>query len=146
MGIHLVTFVLCYVVVSVVIIVDRSHTELVTMVATEEDEARELNELKAMLRELAVEVEDFKRSLTQDQQQTYQQQAGWYGGEQPYDRQHTTFDGDIPPDQQVFDDDVREPVCWRCGQSGHIRAGCRVRLDHVRRPLNWDRPTARGRL
>ncbi len=26
-----------------------------------------------------------------------------------------------------------EPVCWRCGQRGHIKKGCMVRLDHSRR-------------
>jgi hypothetical protein len=68
---------------SVLIIVDGSHTELVTMVV-KGDEARELNELKAMIGDLAAEVEDIKRGLdlTQDRQQTYQQQTVWYGGEQ----------------------------------------------------------------
>ncbi len=26
-----------------------------------------------------------------------------------------------------------EPTCWRCGQVGHIKKGCMVRLDHSRR-------------
>ncbi len=26
-----------------------------------------------------------------------------------------------------------EPTCWRCGQKGHIKNGCMVRLEHSRR-------------
>jgi len=29
------------------------------------------------------------------------------------------------------------PACYRCGQQGHIAIGCRVRLDHVRRPQDF---------
>ena len=30
-----------------------------------------------------------------------------------------------------------EPVCYRCGYSGHLAYGCRVRLDHQRQSLNF---------
>ena len=38
-----------------------------------------------------------------------------------------------------------EVVCWRCGQTGHVQHGCRVIMDHTRRPLNSRRPMGRGR-
>ncbi|KAK3105368.1 hypothetical protein FSP39_023583 [Pinctada imbricata] len=36
-----------------------------------------------------------------------------------------------------------EPICMRCGQEGHLALGCRVRLDHSRQALNFNRPTSR---
>ena len=38
--------------------------------------------------------------------------------------------------------DPRGPVCWRCGIRGHIRAYCRQRIDHLRRPYSYDRGSA----
>lgn len=39
----------------------------------------------------------------------------------------------------------REPVCWRCGQVGHVQLGCRVILDHQQQPPNGRQPATRGR-
>ena len=33
-----------------------------------------------------------------------------------------------------------EPVCWRCGQVGHLRLGCRVNMEHSRWHLNFRKP------
>ncbi|KAK3088739.1 hypothetical protein FSP39_023163 [Pinctada imbricata] len=44
--------------------------------------------------------------------------------------------------QPQYTDDG-QPICLRCGQSGHLRIGCRVILDHVRRPSNFNRPVSR---
>ena len=54
----------------------------------------------------------------------------------------------------------RGPQCWRCGGYGHLKVGCLVRIDHLRRcpneeypyrnppagyhPLNFKRPTQPG--
>ena len=46
------------------------------------------------------------------------------------------------PDAQLPD---RHPVvCYRCGYPGHIAIGCKVRLDHQRKPLNWKGSMGRG--
>lgn len=40
-------------------------------------------------------------------------------------------------------EDNQEPTCHRCNQKGHIAIGCRVRLDHSNRALNFRRPLSR---
>lgn len=30
--------------------------------------------------------------------------------------------------------------CWRCGQMGHLKIGCKVRMDHSRQNLNSNKP------
>ncbi|XP_067664260.1 uncharacterized protein [Haliotis asinina] len=36
------------------------------------------------------------------------------------------------------------PICYRCGYPGHLAYGCRILLDHQRRPLNLPGPMGRG--
>ena len=38
-----------------------------------------------------------------------------------------------------------EPQCFRCGQYGHYKRGCAVKLDHSKRGLNFKKPMTRGR-
>ena len=45
--------------------------------------------------------------------------------------------------QQYYQDYRQEPQCSRCGQFGHLQFGCRVILDHRRRPLNSRKPMTR---
>ena len=37
-----------------------------------------------------------------------------------------------------------EPICYRCHQPGHVRSGCRVRMDHSRQHLNGKWPMSMG--
>lgn len=54
---------------------------------------------------------------------------------------------DTPMDRQPEDtgnQDLDGPVCYRCGQIGHMKIGCHVRLDHFNRGhLNQRRSTGR---
>ncbi|XP_041360541.1 uncharacterized protein LOC121376829 [Gigantopelta aegis] len=61
--------------------------------------------------------------------------------------QHTSSfpDGNNFEDAGVTGYEYQEPVCYRCGYSGHIVLGCRVRVDHLRRPLNSRGLMRRGR-
>ena len=62
--------------------------------------------------------------------------------------------GSHPPPQWRRDQNPRPtrpvssggPTCWRCGEKGHVRSGCRVRLDHSRRELNGRRSADGGNL
>ena len=59
-----------------------------------------------------------------------------------------------PPQQWRRDQNPRptHPVpsggltCWRCGEKGHVRSVCRVRLNHSRRELNGRRSADGGSL
>jgi len=62
-------------------------------------------------------------------------------GNRPFHVEHWSEDVDSTQQQGWSSD---EPVCWRCGQPGHMQYGCRVRLDHTKRPLNYRRPMGRG--
>ena len=37
------------------------------------------------------------------------------------------------------------PICYNCGQEGHVQLGCRVRTDHLNTLLNYRGPASRGR-
>ena len=67
---------------------------------------------------------------------------GRYGDDRPhqyYGNQHYGFEG--------YQEDSEDggPICYRCGQEGHLARGCRVLLDHSKRGLNSRRPASRGR-
>ena len=75
-----------------------------------------------------------KRGIS-DQQPQQQQRHYDDRSSRNYDRstrqhgsQHST------PRQQ---NDQHGPCCYRCGQEGHVAVGCRVRLDHVRKPQDF---------
>ena len=85
----------------------------------------------------------------------YNQQHGAYGGQgcggdcyqqdiyhdsHHYNRGQQEY-GQPQQPQNYYD----EPICYRCGQPGHLARGCRVILDHSKRGLNFNRPSSRGR-
>ena len=85
----------------------------------------------------------------------FSRQGGSYGGQGYSDEYYNTYprhdryynegprqqQGQQQGQQDYFD----EPICYRCGQPGHLARGCRVILDHSRRGLNSNRPSSRGR-
>ena len=61
-----------------------------------------------------------------------------YGNGESYS---STFDSN---EGKASDKNFHTVICWRCGQEGHIQVGCRIRIGHFKRPLNFIRPASGG--
>jgi len=95
-------------------------------------ESSECRELKGMIQKLTAEVASIKQQTEPSRQPSYhrrQNRGRKYGSES--EGRSNTSDND-------------EPICFRCGQKGHVRLGCRVKLDHLRHNLNSRQPMGRG--
>ena len=125
----------------------------------------DVEELKGMIQQLVTRMDTFETSkqqqppwqqqqLWQQQQQSWQQQQqqpwqqqqwrqqrgrgrGRGRGQYTGRRNYTTNTN--PQQKEKQGDSNKEIQCWRCGQFGHTKIGCRVRLDHSRQ-LNQNKP------
>ena len=132
-----------------------------------------LEELKAMVQKLSQDVTQMKKDMQGGKpttghsvhdttpQQPYHRDGGYRGGgyrgrgNRPYRGQGRGYYGQQQQRQEAdyttqYEEpqrdqgDSNDPICFRCGQEGHLAIGCRVRLDHMRRPpLNSRRPLSR---
>lgn len=111
-------------------------TERTQAVSANED----LQEIKAMIQNLNRDVSEMKKRVyTRDEDtygeksQTSQYSKGNRGRGQSYKKGQRKG--------RQSDEDI---ICYRCGQPGHLKYGCRVRLDHKSdQDLNTKGPTAR---
>ncbi|KAK3085807.1 hypothetical protein FSP39_008905 [Pinctada imbricata] len=115
------------------------------------EQPSELQELKGMIQQLTAKVTHLEKDKHRGSQTTYrggyggtgrqQQQRGRQGQQQWYPSYNYPRD-----DLAYYEPYTEEPVCYRCGQPGHLELGCRVILDHRRKPTsNFSRPASRGR-
>ena len=124
-----------------------------------------LDELRAMVQKLSEDMTQMRKDMHEGRpgtasqsttpQQTYYRGSGYRGrGNRPYNRGQGRGQGNYGQQQQGYaqyheepqreEEDSSEPICFRCDQEGHLAIGCRVRLDHMRRPpLNRRRPMSR---
>ncbi|KAK3096074.1 hypothetical protein FSP39_022756 [Pinctada imbricata] len=142
-------------------VTSKEHVKSVTSTSNSD-----LDELKAMVQKLTTDMTEMKKDIAEQRTSTqYVEQINtpqhqynrntergnyrginrrpynYYGrGQQRYQQQF--YDRQQYGQQGI--ENENDPICYRCGQEGHLALGCRVRLDHMRRqPSNFRRPASR---
>ena len=122
---------------------------------------KELDDLKSMVQKLTTDVSDMKINFNgvghyqnhgyhwQQRQPRFNRGTRGFRGGRGQGRYHDPQQYKPPQRDDYQQDgatgsDSKGPICYRCGQEGHLMIGCRVRVDHLRRsPLNGRRPWSR---
>lgn len=148
---------------------DHCHRELPkpTKPQTSKSAARptEMDELKGMINQISTRLETYERKFDQPPQQQNQSwqrqpQQSWSNQAPGQQRQQPQWrnqyrgrgiarggstNSNSSYREQGAEYQDKEYKCWRCGQLGHLRRGCKVRLDHSRADLNARKPMQRER-
>lgn len=91
------------------------------------------------------EVKSSEGDVLRDQRWQHSNRGDFRMSRQPYSSDVNKPYHSVKANRQNYSDATDDlPVCYRCGQTGHIRLGCRVKLDHSRRALNFRPPMGRG--
>lgn len=130
------------------------------MASTRTNESKDDDELKAMIQRMATDIEALKKDRDRQYkpQQWQRYEKGQYKGQgnrqfnnqgnnnnrprqKQNDRANNYDDNEQHQEQPRQDEPYKDVICWRCHQKGHLKIGCRVRLDHSRKALNGKRST-----
>lgn len=131
--------------------------------ATTSPESKDVEELKGMVQQLTHQFTELRDQRQQEHapyrgnggyrgsgrggrrgwNQTSGQNSNWQGQNNNWQNRGTHDPVQQDPQQQQQRNDY-PIVCHRCGQEGHIKIGCRTRMDHSRN-LNARKPVQRGR-
>ncbi|XP_062618198.1 uncharacterized protein LOC134279798 [Saccostrea cucullata] len=123
-----------------------------------EKKSNETEELITTVNRLSTELEALKRERANDQHQSRSIVRGnytpRYRGPHRFRRpmynrfqyQQTPLTPEFVNQNTAYRPQGETPVCWKCGQQGHLQIGCRVRGDYMKRGyLNAYRPSPRGK-
>jgi hypothetical protein len=93
----------------------------------------QMDELKAMIQKMDAKMNQMKEDIDDVRKRSHDYQ----GQGQQYRHK------DKKKGQSQENESDREITCYRCCQVGHVKSGCRVRLDHSKKDLNSSRPASR---
>jgi hypothetical protein len=111
-------------------------TERIQAVSANED----LQEIKAMIQNLNRDVSEMKTRVYTRDEDTY----GEKSQTSQYLKENRGRGQSYKKGQRKGRQSDEDVICYRCGQPGHLKYGCRVRLDHKSdQDLNTKGPTAR---
>lgn len=92
-----------------------------------------MDKLEAVIQQLTTEIKNLKTERQSNETERNQQES-WTQGRGHYQRSSSRGRGGQSfqrGERQYSDQQQDEVVCWRCGEKGHVRAGCRMRIDHL---------------
>ena len=130
------------------------------MTTEKKQDTEDETDLKAMIQQMAADIQVLKQERNQ-QFQHQKSRGNWRGrGDRNHiikynrysdqnqqqntrssvsdnqDRQNSRQYRSQEIQRQNNNNQYQEVTCWRCGQKGHLKVGCRVRMDHSRKSLN----------
>lgn len=85
----------------------------------------EFKEMTGMIKQMTADMAKLKKQSRQNFRGLMTRDLGGYQQQNRYPNQEPQQQQE--PEQPNGDG----PTCWRCGQKGHIKLGCRVRIDHL---------------
>ena len=146
---------------------DTKKAQTHMAVANESEKSDDMKELKGMIQQLTTKVNALEQGDRKSQQNNnssskytgpkdrqqqrgrgnYRSQGYGRGYQERSHPQYDYYDGYAYgyEDMEAYETEDGEPICFRCKQPGHLALGCRVRMDHSKRALNYRRPSLRGK-
>ena len=124
----------------------------------------DVEELKGLIHQLATRMDTYESGKQHQQPPWQQNREHWHQQQPPWQQQQLNWQNQpwnqprgrgrgrgrgqftgrrnyaTNTNQQHETNTSQEIVCWRCGQVGHTKIGCRVRLDHSKKSLNGRKP------
>ena len=106
------------------------------------------DQLQAQLNQLSAQIQQMTQPQPYQQRPQYDSRPPFKKGNKKGQRQYAEMPSspdataDLQPSQSR-DQQKGKIICYRCHQEGHVKKGCRVRLDHQRSKghLKFNRPS-----